>query len=106
MKINCKVSFHPKYETPKKDVIKETDAEEEHKIPVSPAHKSGILSVFIRQGMDLEIGDTEELGEEDTKHPYNPDQVVSPYVCLYLDDHKVYQTRSKLQNPSPVSLLI
>ncbi|KAI7856661.1 hypothetical protein BDC45DRAFT_437272 [Circinella umbellata] len=101
MKVNCKVSFHPKYATPKKDAIKEADTEEEQEFLASPDHKSGILSVFIRQGMDLEIGDTEELGEEDIKHPYNPDQVVNPYACLYLDDHKVYQTRSKLQNPSP-----
>ncbi|KAI9275789.1 hypothetical protein BDA99DRAFT_475827 [Phascolomyces articulosus] len=108
MKVNCKISFHPKYITPKKDVIKETDiaakeeAENEQKaVSVDPEHKSGILSVFIRQGMDLEIGDAEELAEEELKHPYNSDQVVSPYACLYLNDSKVYQTRSKLRNPSP-----
>lgn len=53
--------------------------------------------------MDLEIGNTEELPLDELKHPYNPNQVVSPYAIVYLNDSKVYQTRSKLRNLSPVS---
>lgn len=65
----------------------------------------GILSINIRQAMDLEIGATDELADEELKHPYNPDQVVSPYAILYINDSKVYQTRAKLRNPCPVSIL-
>ncbi|KAI9494174.1 hypothetical protein BDB00DRAFT_819957 [Zychaea mexicana] len=110
MKVNCKISFHPKYRTQKKEAIQETEGEttaakerepDEQSVFVNPGHKSGILSVFIRQGMDLEIGEAGSLVDEDLKHPYNADQVVSPYACLYLNDSKVYQTRTKLRNPSP-----
>ncbi|KAI8140241.1 hypothetical protein BJV82DRAFT_563066 [Fennellomyces sp. T-0311] len=111
IKINCKVTFHPKYPTPKGDVVQqetETESvkkkhkeEEEEKREVDSQHKGGILSCFIRQGMDLQIGDLELLADDDLSHPYNPNQVVSPYACLYLNDSKVFQTRSKLRNPSP-----
>lgn len=75
-------------------------------LDINPFMLVGILSVYIRQAMDLEIGAADELADEELKHPYNPGQVVSPYAILYINDSKVYQTRAKLRNPCPVSHLL
>ncbi|KAI9323256.1 hypothetical protein BX666DRAFT_35513 [Dichotomocladium elegans] len=100
MKVNFKLSFHPKYVTPTSSVLTEKPDKRE-KALVEPNHTSGILSVTIRQAINLEIGDKDQLAEEELKHPYNPGHVVSPYAILYINDSKVYQTRCKLRNPSP-----
>jgi len=122
VKLNMKMSFHPKYPTPNMEIFsgdamaKKKKSEESQKkdeaeknavldIPVDAAHTNGILSVQIHQAVDLEIGDPEVLPTDDEfKHPYSPNKVVSPYAILYVNDNKVFQTRTKLRNPSPVSL--
>ncbi|KAI7902890.1 uncharacterized protein BX663DRAFT_508770 [Cokeromyces recurvatus] len=119
IKLNMKLSFHPKYPTPNMEIFtsksmkqkkksEEAQKEEEKRdkaildIPVDPTHTNGILSILIHQAVDLEIGDPEVLPtNEEFKHPYSPDKVVSPYAVLYINDNKVYQTRTKLRNPSP-----
>ncbi|KAL9556559.1 hypothetical protein MBANPS3_001819 [Mucor bainieri] len=119
VKLNMKMSFHPKYPTPNMEIFsgdamaKKKKSEEAQKkdeaeksavldIPVEPAHTNGILSVQIHQAVDLEIGDPEVLPTDDEfKHPYSPNKVVSPYAILYVNDNKVFQTRTKLRNPSP-----
>ncbi|KAI8391836.1 uncharacterized protein BYT42DRAFT_543323 [Radiomyces spectabilis] len=112
VKLNFKMSFHPKYATRKPDLLsgatkkvsemtEEPDEEAEEDIRVSPHHTNGILSVQIHQAVDLEIGDPEVLPADELKHPYNPNNVVSPYAVLYINDRKVYRTRAKLRNPSP-----
>jgi hypothetical protein len=116
-----KMSFHPKYPTPNMDIFSgnimekkkeskeaQKKQEQEHKavldIPVHPDHTNGIISVTIHQAVDLEIGDPEVLPTaEEFKHPYSPNKVVSPYAILYINDNKVFRTRTKLRNPSPVS---
>ncbi|CEP06852.1 hypothetical protein [Parasitella parasitica] len=120
VKLNMKMSFHPKYPTPNMAIFsgealanekkknkqdqKQEQAEKDAMLetPVDPAHTNGILSVQIHQAVDLEIGDPEVLPAGDEfKHPYSPNKVVSPYAILYINDNKVYQTRTKLRNPSP-----
>ncbi|KAI8377186.1 hypothetical protein EDC96DRAFT_494795 [Choanephora cucurbitarum] len=119
VKLNFKLSFHPKYPTPNMDIfssnsmdlkkqpkaIQERDKKQKSDlldVPVPPEHNNGILSVQIQQAVDLEIGDPEVLPtSEEFKHPYSPHKVVSPYAVLYLNDNKVYRTRTKLKNPSP-----
>ncbi|CAO0791446.1 unnamed protein product [Mucor circinelloides] len=119
VKLNMKMSFHPKYPTPNMEIFsgdamaKKKKSEESQKkdeaeknavldIPVDAAHTNGILSVQIHQAVDLEIGDPEVLPTDDEfKHPYSPNKVVSPYAILYVNDNKVFQTRTKLRNPSP-----
>lgn len=89
---------------------KKNKTQEEHEAleaPVEPEHNNGILSVTIHQAMDLEVGDPGILPtNEEFKHPYNPNKVVSPYAVLYINDNKVYQTRTKLRNPAPVSRIL
>jgi hypothetical protein len=83
------------------------EREEQLKTPVEPDHTNGILSVQIHQAADLEIGDPEILPSSDEfKHPYDHTKIVNPYALLYINDKKVYQTRTKLRNPTPVSLKI
>lgn len=124
IKLNMKMSFHPKYSTQNMDIfsgdaiaqkantqLDKQKIKKEHdeilEIPVAPEHTNGILSVTIHQAVDLEIGDPEVLPmDEKFKHPYSPNKAVSPYAVLYVNDKKVYQTRTKLRNPSPVSLYI
>lgn len=121
VKLNMKMSFHPKYPTPNMDIFngdaiaqktnsekgKEKIKKEQSQfldVPVAPEHNNGIISVTIHQAVDLEIGDPEVLPtDEKFRHPYSPDRVVSPYAVLYINDNKVFQTRTKLRNPSPVS---
>ncbi|KAI8976219.1 hypothetical protein BDB01DRAFT_359888 [Pilobolus umbonatus] len=115
IKLNMKLSFHPKYPTPNMDVFsgdaltKHNDNEQSKQekqvlldTEVLPSHNNGILSVTIHQAMDLEVGDPGVLpSDEKFKHPYDPSQTVSPYAVLYVNDNKVYQSRTKLRNPSP-----
>ncbi|KAI9354705.1 hypothetical protein BD770DRAFT_412084 [Pilaira anomala] len=119
VKLNMKMSFHPKYPTQNMDIfsgdaiaqkantqLDKQKIKKEHdeflEIPVAPEHTNGILSVTIHQAVDLEIGDPEVLPmDEKFKHPYSPNKAVSPYALLYINDKKVYQTRTKLRNPSP-----
>lgn len=121
VKLNMKMSFHPKYPTPNMDIFngdainQKTNSEKGKEnirkqqsefldVPVAPEHNNGIISVTIHQAVDLEIGDPQVLPtDEKFRHPYRPDSVVSPYAVLYINDNKVYQTRTKLRNPSPVS---
>lgn len=106
------MTFHPKYPTPNMDIFTSSskkrmssEKKKELEAPVDPSHNNGILYVQIHQAMDLEIGDPEVLPTNDEfKHPYDPSKVVNPYAVLYIDDNKVFQTREKLRNPSPVSL--
>lgn len=119
VKLNMKMSFHPKYPTPNMEIFtgdalkqkadnhkeKEKIKKEQDKIleqPIDPNHTNGIVSVTIHQAVDLEIGDPEVLpSDAKFRHPYSPNKVVSPYAVLYINDNKVYQTRTKLRNPSP-----
>lgn len=108
-----KLSFHPKYATPSTDILSKklpqdnTSKDEKDEEQVQPEHSNGILSVTIHQASDLEIADPAILPSDDRfKHPYNPNSIVSPYAILYVNDNKVFQTRTKLRNPSPVSLFI
>lgn len=123
VKLNMKLSFHPKYPTPNMEIFsgdamakkkKSEEEKQEHEaeksavldIPVETTHTNGILSVQIHQAVDLEIGDPEVLPADDEfKHPYSPNRVVSPYAILYVNDNKVFKTRVKLRNPSPVSII-
>lgn len=115
------MSFHPKYPTSNMDIFSSTSTEKKKTseeaqkkqesedkavldVPVLPDHTNGIVSVTIHQAVDLEIGDPEVLPTtEEFKHPYSPSKVVSPYAILYVNDNKVFRTRTKLRNPSPVS---
>ncbi|KAI8375545.1 hypothetical protein BD560DRAFT_392622 [Blakeslea trispora] len=119
IKLNFKLSFHPKYPTPNMEIftsnnmdikkqpkaVQERDERQKSElldVPVPSEHSNGILSVQIQQAVDLEIGDPEVLPtSEEFKHPYSPHKVVSPYAVLYVNDNKVYRTRTKLKNPSP-----
>lgn len=121
VRLNMKMSFHPKYPTPNMDIFSGDAINQKTKsdkgkekirkqhsefldVPVAPEHNNGIISVTIHQAVDLEIGDPQVLPtDEKFRHPYSPDKVVSPYAVLYINDNKVYQTRTKLRNPSPVS---
>ncbi|KAI8391172.1 uncharacterized protein BYT42DRAFT_555889 [Radiomyces spectabilis] len=104
VRLNFKLSFHPKYVVPKSNLLnldpkKKENKEEEEK--VDPEHTSGILSVLIREAKDLEVGDPSVISQDNLKHPYNPNIGISPYAVLYISDRKAYQTRAKLNNPSP-----
>ncbi|GAA5800941.1 hypothetical protein HPULCUR_006381 [Helicostylum pulchrum] len=119
VRLNMKMSFHPKYPTPNMEIfsgdaiaqkannkLDKEKLKKEHsellELPVAPEHTNGIISVTIHQAVDLEIGDPEVLPMDDKfKHPYSTDKAVSPYAVLYINDRKVYQTRTKLRNPSP-----
>lgn len=70
---------------------------------VAPEHKSGILSVKITQAKDLEIVDADLIALKQRRHPYNADKAVNPYAIVYINDRKVYQTRSKMKTADPVS---
>ncbi|KAI9259291.1 hypothetical protein BY458DRAFT_517379 [Sporodiniella umbellata] len=108
IKLNMKMSFHPKYATPSNEALASTlpdnknisnEADEE---PVHPEHTNGILSVTIHQAADLEIADPSILPLDDrSKHPYSPGGAVNPFAVLYINDRKVYRTRTKIRNPSP-----
>ncbi|RCH95171.1 hypothetical protein CU098_006546, partial [Rhizopus stolonifer] len=119
VKLNFKLSFHPKYPTPnmeifssntmdkqkKSEPVKKKEEKEKDVIleaPVDPSHTNGILFVQIHQAVDLEVGDPEVLPtSEEFKHPYSTQKTVSSYAVLYVNDNKVYQTRTKIKNPSP-----
>ncbi|KAL0074495.1 hypothetical protein F4703DRAFT_1946910 [Phycomyces blakesleeanus] len=111
IKLNYKLSFHPKYTLPKADLLhggaqkdngKETKPEhQQQQEPLNPDHNNGILSIQIHQAVDLEIGDPEIIAADENKHPYNPNQIVSPYAIMYINDNKVFRTRTKMRNPSP-----
>lgn len=70
---------------------------------VSPEHKSGILSIKITQAKDLEIVDPDLMTFKSRRHPYNADKSVNPYALVYVNDRKVFQTRSKMKASCPVS---
>lgn len=113
VRLDMKLSFHPKYATPSTDILSKklpqdnTSKDEKDEEQVQPEHSNGILSVTIHQASDLEIADPAILPSDDRfKHPYNPNSIVSPYAILYINDNKVFRTRTKLRNPSPVSLFI
>ncbi|RCH86926.1 hypothetical protein CU098_002701, partial [Rhizopus stolonifer] len=108
IKLDMKMSFHPKYATPNnessagampQDNNIRDESEEE---PVQSDHTNGILSVTIHQAVDLEIADPSLLPlDERSKHPYSPGGAVNPYAVLYINDNKIYRTRTKIRNPSP-----
>ncbi|KAI9029659.1 hypothetical protein CLU79DRAFT_843161 [Phycomyces nitens] len=110
-KLNYKLSFHPKYTLPKADLLhggaqkdngKDTKPEHKQKEePLNPSHNNGILSIQVHQAVDLEIADPEVIAADENKHPYNPNQIVSPYAIIYINDNKVFKTRTKMRNPSP-----
>ncbi|KAI8890295.1 hypothetical protein K501DRAFT_237324 [Backusella circina FSU 941] len=113
IKLNMKLSFHPKYPTANMDIFsnvslkkstpeQKKERENQLKAPVEPDHNNGVLSIQIHQAADLEIGDPEILPSADEfKHPYDHNKIVNPYALLYINDSKVYQTRTKLRNPTP-----
>ncbi|KAI9252998.1 hypothetical protein BY458DRAFT_522442 [Sporodiniella umbellata] len=108
IRLNMKMSFHPKYATPSADFLScmkpqdNNSQKEKHEEPLDPDHTNGILSVTIDQAADLEIGDPSILPPDDRfKHPYNPHSIVNPYAVLYINDNKIYRTRTKLRNPNP-----
>ncbi|KAI9283000.1 hypothetical protein BC943DRAFT_281072 [Umbelopsis sp. AD052] len=116
IKLHYRLSWHPKYIAAKpkimernKDEIKDNQPKssdpgpaqkEEEKVEVDDAHTSGILSITIHQAIELEIAD-QQLIDNKEKHPYNSGSVVSPYALIYINDEKVFRTRSKMRNPSP-----
>ncbi|KAI9033622.1 hypothetical protein CLU79DRAFT_882763 [Phycomyces nitens] len=103
VKLDFKMSFHPKYVVPVENILIAPEQRERNKEDdeqISPDHKSGILSVQITQATDLEIGDP-GVTDDDLKHPYSSNTIVNPYAVLYINDLKVYQTHAKLSNPSP-----
>ncbi|KXS18137.1 hypothetical protein M427DRAFT_222823 [Gonapodya prolifera JEL478] len=53
-------------------------------------YTSGILAITVHQGLDMMVR------EKDKSGPY-----VSPYVFVFLNDRKVFQTRTKHHNPTP-----
>lgn len=75
---------------------------DEETVEVDEAHSSGILSITLHQAIELEVAD-QQLIDNKEKHPYNASTVVSPYALVYINDEKVFRTRSKMRNPSPVS---
>jgi Ca2+-dependent lipid-binding protein len=119
IKLHYRMSWHPKYIAAKPKLmernkgedkenvqnpnqIAKTQEDDENKVHVDPAHTCGILSVTLHQAMELEIAD-QELIDDKEKHPYNSGTVVSPYALVYINDEKVFRTRHKMRNPSPVS---
>ncbi|KAI7861997.1 hypothetical protein BDF14DRAFT_1861374 [Spinellus fusiger] len=108
VKLNYKLSFHPKYTASKIKPLHKENTKTHEKTPekslsedVNPMHANGILSVQIHQAIDLAIEHQETLEVDKKKHPYSPNQVVSPYAVLYINDTKVLRTLTKAKNPSP-----
>lgn len=62
----------------------------------------GILSITIIKAKDLEIMDPEVISYKKRRHPYKLQKAVSPYAILYIDDNKVFRTRSKMCTSNPV----
>ncbi|KAI8999231.1 hypothetical protein BC832DRAFT_229065 [Gaertneriomyces semiglobifer] len=77
-KLDLQLGFYPKVDT--REVRK--DAEK---------YRSGILAVQIHQAMDLLLRPKDRYG----MYP-------SPYIAVYLNDQKLFQTRVKHHNPSPM----
>lgn len=119
IKLHYRMSWHPKYVTTKPKVMERSKGGEtkenaqspnqvsqtqndENKVHVDPSHISGILSITLHQAMELEIADQELINDKE-KHPYSSGTVVSPYALVYINDEKVFRTRHKMRNPSPVS---
>lgn len=51
---------------------------------------------------DLEIIDPEVIYFKNRRHPYTSNKSVSPYAELYIDDNKVFRTRTKMKTSNPV----
>ncbi|KAJ2959007.1 hypothetical protein NQZ79_g5470 [Umbelopsis isabellina] len=114
IKLHYRMSWHPKYVAPKPQVLERNKGEDQSQpqnqtvqaekkddaVKVDPAHNSGILSITLHQAMELEVAD-QELIDDKGKHPYSSGTVVSPYALVYINDEKVFRTRSKMRNPSP-----
>jgi hypothetical protein len=121
VKLHYRLSWHPKYIAAKPKIMERNKGEikdnqptssdtgpaqkEEEKVKVDEHHISGILSITIHQAIELEIAD-QQLIDNQEKHPYNASTVVSPYAIVYINDEKVFRTRSKMRNPSPVSAVL
>jgi Ca2+-dependent lipid-binding protein len=60
------------------------------------------LSINIAEAKDLDIMAPDMINSEKRRHPYNPDKPVNPYAIIYLNDHKIYETRSKMSTANPV----
>lgn len=109
IQLHFTMSFHPKYiAPPPPSFLNELQKRSPEQLrlerePLFPLHKSGILTVNVSEAADLEIGDPEVIASDEFKHPYSPSQVVNPYAIVYLNDRKVYESRAKLRNSSPVS---
>lgn len=53
---------------------------------------------------DLEIIDPQVIFFKNRRHPYKSSQSVSPYADIYINDNKVFRTRTKLNTSNPVRL--
>lgn len=114
IKLHYRMSWHPKYVAPKPHILERNKGEDKSQpqnqtvqaekqdeaVKVDDAHNSGILSITLHQAMELEVAD-QELVDDKGKHPYSSGTVVSPYALVYVNDEKVFRTRSKMRNPSP-----
>ncbi|KAI7904926.1 uncharacterized protein BX663DRAFT_501057 [Cokeromyces recurvatus] len=69
--------------------------------PVSREHISGILSIRITEGKDIEIMDPDLFNSKERRHPYKPGRPVNPYAIIYINDQKIYRTRAKMSTPNP-----
>ncbi|KAG2206827.1 hypothetical protein INT47_007583 [Mucor saturninus] len=79
----------------------EDDSDDELGERVSPLHTSGILSIKIVKAKDLEILDPEVISFKKRRHPYKLQKAVSPYAVIYINDTKVFRTRSKMCTSNP-----
>ncbi|GAA5809804.1 hypothetical protein MFLAVUS_003219 [Mucor flavus] len=81
--------------------VEDGSSDDDEGEPVSPLHTSGILSVKIVKASDLEIIDPQVIFFKKRRHPYKSSQSVSPYADIYINDNKVFRTRTKLNTSHP-----
>ncbi|KAI7888712.1 uncharacterized protein EV154DRAFT_468602 [Mucor mucedo] len=119
--LNFKLTFHPKYVTPipsahdhaktekakrekakkKKQEKEKKQREKEEKKKQKEHRKGSILSIKIVKAKDLEILDPEVISFKKRRHPYKLQKAVSPYAVIYINDTKVFRTRSKMCTSNP-----
>ncbi|ORY07468.1 hypothetical protein K493DRAFT_101449 [Basidiobolus meristosporus CBS 931.73] len=61
-------------------------------------HTPGILCVQVHQAIDVEISDPSFTDQE---HPYDHTIPPNPYANIFVNDTKVYQTRTKMHSTAP-----
>ncbi|KAK9764428.1 hypothetical protein K7432_008068, partial [Basidiobolus ranarum] len=61
-------------------------------------HTPGILCIQVHQAIDVEISDPSFTDQE---HPYDHTQPPNPYANIFVNDTKVYKTRTKMHSTAP-----